>query len=654
MTIRRTLIGLFLMLGIALCSLVAFNAATSVSRYLDAQELARSNLAREQLARLTAAIAQERTETYLALLGATDAVGRIAERREETDQAFHEASATLGPVSDTDSSTLLEAYQEDLEALRRGTEEEQASSGRETGETAAADFLAGYSRIVDELISLRAALLAQEHPADPATAAAFQMRRYAGVLLENLALNQALLGGMLIEVSPVARQRALDQLRRNADRAELAYSLLEDQSAIIDRPVRLELASLAVAYAERYRPMERDLLASPGEDIRSDAYPILWNAREITRLGAGLQEQLFTYSRYRLEQQQLRASLLAMLWVTIFIAGVLAVAGGIFVVLSRVIQPLSHLRGSMLALAEGDLNTPLPEHPRHDEIGVMADTLRVFKANATRRERLQVERLALHEKLQGAYKQLESDLQAAAAVQLALLPAPARIGGVAFSGQLRPSHYISGDSYDVLCKPNGSVHFFLVDVAGHGAAAALVSVASHYTMTEAILKRTAGENLAEVVAGLNADWPEQLPYFTMVLGELRPETGQGVLVQAGHPPPLLLRSTGQVEPLGTGGLPVGVIARASFEETRFTFEPGDRLLVYSDGVTEAENAAREPFSEERLAGLVQQHSQAATEELLSLVLGKLQAWRAPADPDDDMTLLILEAYNEEARPSAFW
>ena len=76
-----------------------------------------------------------------------------------------------------------------------------------------------------------------------------------------------------------------------------------------------------------------------------------------------------------------------------------------------------------------------------------------------------------------------------------------------------------------------------------GAAAALVSVASHYTLTEAILRRQAGESLAEIVAGLNEDWPEQLPYFTMVVGELRPETGQGVLVQAGHPPPLLLRHT---------------------------------------------------------------------------------------------------------------
>jgi serine phosphatase RsbU (regulator of sigma subunit) len=304
----------------------------------------------------------------------------------------------------------------------------------------------------------------------------------------------------------------------------------------------------------------------------------------------------------------------------------------------------------MLALADGQLDAPLPEHSRRDEIGEMADTLRVFKANAIRRERLQAERLSLLEKLQGAYRQLEADLKAASAVQLALLPAPARIGGVTFSGQLRPSHFISGDSYDVLRQPNGSVHFFLADVAGHGAAAALVSVAARYTMTEAILRRSAGQSLAETVAGLNENWPEHLTYFTMVLGELRPEAGQGVLIQAGHPPPLLLRRSGVVEPLGTGGLPIGVIAKASFEEIAFTFELGDRLLVYSDGLTEAENDAGEPFSEERLADLLQAHALATTAELLSLIPLTVQTWRGMAEPEDDMTLLILEAGDEDAPP----
>jgi HAMP domain-containing protein len=317
--------------------------------------------------------------------------------------------------------------------------------------------------------------------------------------------------------------------------------------------------------------MERGLLASPTEDVRSDAYLMLWSARQITRIGAELQEKLFSFSRDRLDQQQRRASLEALIWLTVFVAGVAVVAGGVFIVLSRVVQPLGELRRSMLALADGQLDAPLPEHSRRDEIGEMADTLRVFKVNAIRRERLQAERLSLLEKLQGAYRQLEVDLKAASAVQLALLPAPARIGGVTFSGQLRPSHFISGDSYDVLRQPNGSVHFFLADVAGHGAAAALVSVAARYTMTEAILRRSAGQSLAETVSGLNEDWPEHLTYFTWCLANCALRRGKGSLSrQAIHRPSSCAaqgcRASWNRRTADWGD------CKSSFEEIAFTFE----------------------------------------------------------------------------------
>ena len=98
---------------------------------------------------------------------------------------------------------------------------------------------------------------------------------------------------------------------------------------------------------------------------------------------------------------------------------------------------------------------------------------------------------------------------------------------------------------------------------------------------------------------LNDDWAEHLPYFTVIICELRPEEGRGSLVQAGHPPPLLLRHSGEVEAIGEGGLAVGVLRGASFDEVAFRFEPGDRLLVYSDGLTGTEDAAGQPSTEER-------------------------------------------------------
>jgi serine phosphatase RsbU (regulator of sigma subunit) len=297
----------------------------------------------------------------------------------------------------------------------------------------------------------------------------------------------------------------------------------------------------------------------------------------------------------------------------------------------------------MLSLAQGDLGTPLPEMSRQDELAAMADTLRVFRANAVRRARLQEERLALHERLKAAYGQLREDLDSAAAVQESLIPPPGRVGGVRFTGRLRPSHGISGDTFDVMRPPNGAVHFFLIDVAGHGAAAALVSVASHYTVAQALGRRLAGETLGETVAALNRDWPERMPYFTMVVGELRPEAGEGVLVQAGHPSPLLLRRTDGVEALGSGGLPIGVIPGAEWEEVRFPFGPGDRLLVFSDGLSEAEGPQGEPFGEDRVREALLARRGAASEDLMAALLGRVRDWRGVEELEDDMTLLVLEA-----------
>jgi serine phosphatase RsbU (regulator of sigma subunit) len=363
--------------------------------------------------------------------------------------------------------------------------------------------------------------------------------------------------------------------------------------------------------------------------------------------GTALLDVLFQESRQRIEGQRAAALRVALLWAGPPSLGVAAVVLGVRAVAHRVLGPLGRLQASMLTLAEGNLDAPLPERGSGDEMAAMADALRVFKANAIRRSRLQDERAALHDRLQATYRQLRADMEAAGAVQAALLPAPGRIGGLRFLGRLRPSQLISGDSFDVLRQPNGAVHFFLVDVAGHGAASALVSVASHYTLTQAIQRRHAGEGLAEIVAAVNRDWPDHLPYFTLVLGELRPEIGEGTLVQAGHPSPVLLRRGDGVEALGQGGLPVGVLRGADYEEIRFPFGPGDRLVVYSDGLTEAEDRAGQAFGEARLHELLGQHHAAGAEEILEAVAGSVRRWGASEELDDDMTLLILEAMDDE-------
>ncbi|WP_210528585.1 PP2C family protein-serine/threonine phosphatase [Rubellimicrobium arenae] len=648
-TIRQTLTGLFLLLGLGLCVSVAIQTWTAFEQYREAQDLTVSNLAREQLSRAAVAVAEERTEAYLSLLGKAGVERTATELSGATDAAFVEAAETLARINGETRSAVLEQIERTLDSHRNTAAAAWLRTNREARTTAAAGLLAGYTAVIEDLVTLRVSLLAQEHPTDAGTANAFQLRRYTSILLEALMQNEAVIGGLLADLPPAAERAAWDQIRGNSERAELAFDLITNRSAVEDRPLRLGLASLTVAYADRYRPLEQELIAAladpdpAGDSIDSEATRLLWDTRQITRTGADLQESLFTYSRDRLAQQQRRASWLALLWLGTLLIGLGAVARGAWVVSRRVIQPLGSLRDSMLALAGGDLQVALPERSRKDEVGAMSDALRVFKANAIRRARLQEERVALHEKLQAAHQQLQKDLEAASAVQLSLLPAAARLGGVRFTGRLQPSHFISGDTYDVLRQPNGPVHFFLADVAGHGAAAALVSVASRYAAAQAILQRRAGDSLAHTMAILNDDWPEHLPYFTVIMGELRPEEGRGSLVQAGHPPPVLLRRSGAVEMIGEGGLPIGVIRGANFDEIAFGFEPGDRLLIYSDGLSEAESPDGQPFTEERLLDLLRGRVHLPTEDLVSVVTQSVQDWRSSETMVDDMTLLVLEA-----------
>jgi serine phosphatase RsbU (regulator of sigma subunit) len=132
----------------------------------------------------------------------------------------------------------------------------------------------------------------------------------------------------------------------------------------------------------------------------------------------------------------------------------------------------------------------------------------------------------------------------------------------------------------------------------------------------------------------------------MVLGEIDLAARRGVLVQAGHPSPFLVARAGSVRTIGQGGLPIGIVRQASFEEVAFDFSPGDRLLVYSDGLTEAENIEQQGFDQERLQALLEDHAGQSTADLLSTIDQALRNWRGSGTLEDDVTVLILEAESE--------
>lgn len=236
------------------------------------------------------------------------------------------------------------------------------------------------------------------------------------------------------------------------------------------------------------------------------------------------------------------------------------------------------------------------------------------------------------------------DLEAAAVVQKSLLPRNGTVGNIRYAGFLQSSSFIGGDTFNVV-RHEGGLSFFLIDVCGHGAAAALVSVAAHRLISEAAIK---GAGLApeEIITRASRIWPDDLPYFTMIYGHIDPVSGEGTLVQAGHPHPMLIRNGGTIVTLGQGGLPVGIDASPVYEPIPFTLNPGDSLLLYSDGVVEAENSAGEPFSEERLLALIAQWAVAPSDTLPDRIADQSLRWSGAGTPDDDMSVLWIERLPE--------
>lgn len=267
--------------------------------------------------------------------------------------------------------------------------------------------------------------------------------------------------------------------------------------------------------------------------------------------------------------------------------------------------------------------------------------------------------LAAHNtRLSEALSQIEQDLQAAARLQHSVLPSHRLRYQDYFADWLfLPSAWVSGDIFNVFPLDN-HLGFYFVDVAGHGVGAAMMSLAVarqflHGRVVERFLFDDQGgvTSPAEVVRMLNerfcSEEPDIVSYFTMIYGVIDLSSGEGRLCQAGHPTPFIVTADGDVKETGGGGAPVGLLERLTWEDTAFTLHEGERLCLFSDGITECENPAGEQFGQARMQQWLQQHAALPVEALLPKFGEHLVGWRSDAGRHsgamaDDVSLLIIE------------
>ena len=237
---------------------------------------------------------------------------------------------------------------------------------------------------------------------------------------------------------------------------------------------------------------------------------------------------------------------------------------------------------------------------------------------------------------------LAKELEQAAEIQRKLLPTTApSVPGVALAGYNAPCRTVGGDYFDFLTYPDGRVAMLVGDVAGKGMPAALLM--SSLQARVQVLFDAPGD-LAALVTRLNRIINSNCPsnrFISFFIGVLDPKTGQLSYVNAGHNPPLLVRSDGSVQKLDCTGLILGIMPAARYEQQTARLDPGDILVLFSDGVTEAARPdVDEEFGEERLARALFELRDLPAKEMIEAINRQVQEFTAGSPPADDITLLI--------------
>jgi phosphoserine phosphatase RsbU/P len=237
-------------------------------------------------------------------------------------------------------------------------------------------------------------------------------------------------------------------------------------------------------------------------------------------------------------------------------------------------------------------------------------------------------------------QRLEQELSIAREIQQALVPQGLQdYPHYSITGMHRPCYEVGGDYFDVCPVSDGRIALLIADVAGKGLGAALLT-----TMLQGALSgMTLGVDPVKVFNHLNrflCDRAAVGRYATMFFGLLAPD-GTLEFVRAGHPSPLLLRQGTVSELYTTGSFPIGLVETATFTSTRIQLEPGDTMLLYTDGVTEAEDRDRNLYQDGRLKEAFGKHQDSTLKSLQDGILSDVEKFTQGASQSDDVTLLAV-------------
>jgi serine phosphatase RsbU (regulator of sigma subunit)/pSer/pThr/pTyr-binding forkhead associated (FHA) protein len=240
-------------------------------------------------------------------------------------------------------------------------------------------------------------------------------------------------------------------------------------------------------------------------------------------------------------------------------------------------------------------------------------------------------------------ERLEHELQLASEIQQRLQPSsPPIVEGYDLQGVSFSCYEVGGDYYDFIPRCDGKLLVALGDVSGKGTAAALLMSSLHAAMHAQV---AANSSLLQTINAVNQYLAQNTPtnrFVTLFLAELDAESGMMNFINAGHNPPLIAHADGRVEQLASGGFPLGIMPMAQYDVGQTRLLKGEALVIYSDGVSEANNTKGEEFGVERLEEVVKKNLSASAAGLRDKVESALSSFTQTAPAGDDITLVIVK------------
>jgi sigma-B regulation protein RsbU (phosphoserine phosphatase) len=275
---------------------------------------------------------------------------------------------------------------------------------------------------------------------------------------------------------------------------------------------------------------------------------------------------------------------------------------------------------------------------RESDLQMIADLQRKNRELARAYRDLQAAQAAIVEK-----ERLEHELELARDLQQSILPNEfPHPPGFSFAARSRPARHVGGDFYDVIPLSEGHLGLVMADVSDKGMAAALFMALTRSLIRAEAKRRDSPRQVLLNVHRLLLEMSRAEMFVTVFYGVLDPARGQLRYARAGHDHPLLFRSgSDRCRSLAAYGMPLGFLEEVDLEEADAELGPGDRLILYSDGITHAESPAGEFFGLDRLRQTVCSAGPLAAQELCDLIFERVSRFQVGAVQFDDMALLLL-------------